>query len=106
MNIIIYGTFTVLAVLLIAQVGYVFIKINRSQKNTVSSFRTEYPADVLEHGEKSIQAVINGEIKKQLIENDASLYNSAKALHQYSEFIKESTIYKKIFILKGSRYNG
>lgn len=106
MDIIIYGTFIVLAVLLIAQVGYVFIKINRSQKNKVTPLRTKYPADVLEHGEKSIQAVINGEIKKQLIENDAPLYNSAQALQQYSEFIKESTIYKKIFILKGSRYNG
>ncbi len=106
MNIIIYGTFIVLAVLLIAQIGYVFIKINRSQKNRVILSRIKYPADVLRHSEKSIQAVINGEIKKQLIENDAPLYNSAKALQQYSEFIKESTIYKKIFILKGSRYNG
>lgn len=106
MNIIICVIFIVPVALLIAQVGYVIAKVKRNREKEGNSLKSVYSADVLEHGEKSMQAVISGEIKKQLIENDAPLYNSAEAVLQYSRFIRESTIFQKILAFKGSRYNG
>nr|WP_296480330.1 hypothetical protein [uncultured Acetatifactor sp.] len=106
MNLIIYTIFIVLIALLIAQVGYVIGKVKKNRKNEDDYLKSVYSTDVLEHGKKSMQAVRSGEIKKQLIENDAPLYNSARTLQQYSKFIEESTIFKKILVFKESRYNG
>ena len=102
MNLIIYTIFIVLIALLIAQVGYVIGKVKKNRKNEDDYLKSVYSTDVLEHGEKSMQAVRSGEI----IENDAPLYNSARMLQQYSKFIEESTIFKKILVFKESRYNG
>lgn len=106
MNLIIFCVLGALAALLIAQIRYVLIFHKKYKKKSNDFNAKKYPDNILEHSEKTIQAVELGIIKKQLIENDAPLYNSGQALQEYVTFVDNATVYKKLSNLKGSRYNG
>lgn len=106
MNLIIFCVLGDLVALLIAQIRYVLIFHNCYKKKLIDVEIKQYPDNILEHSEKTIQAVESGIIKKQLIENDAPLYNSGQVLQEYVTFVDNATVYKKVSNLKGSRYNG
>lgn len=106
MILIIFCVLGALVALLIAQIRYVLI-FRRIYKTKLNGFNAQkYPDNILEHSEKTMKAVELGIIKKQLIENDAPLYNSGQALQEYVTFVDTATVYKKISDLKGSRYYG
>ena len=74
--------------------------------NSDNPKREQYSSHILEHSKKAMGAVASGRIKKQLIENDALVYDSYNAMRQYANFIDNSVAYKIIQSLKESRYDG
>lgn len=95
-----------LTALLLVQIRNIIYYQSSAKGNSDNSRRKQYSGHILEHSEKTMCAVESGRIKKQLIENDAPLYDSYNAMHQYANFIDNSVAYKKILSLKGSRYDG
>lgn len=96
-----------LTALLLVQIHNLIVYYRSSAKsNSDNPKREQYSSHILEHSEKAMGAVMSGRIKKQLIENDALVYDSYNAMRQYANFIDNSVAYKKIQNLKGSRYDG
>ncbi len=96
-----------LVILLVVQIciiGYHAYLFKKNHKHNWD--KSQYSTTTIEHSEKIIQAIESGKIKKQLIENDAPIYNSNKAMSQYVKFVDNSPIYREISALKGGRYYG
>lgn len=73
---------------------------------TKKNFTTQYPQHIVEKGTKMMRDTKKGIVKKQLLENNAPVYNSGKTLKHYRESIKKSSIQRRIFTLNEKPYNG
>lgn len=99
--------FGFLAVLLLEQIHIIFIFLRNSSKSKSDKIeQKKYSSDALKHSGNAICAVESGEIKKQLIGNDAPIYDSYYAMRQYENFVNKALIYKRILSVEGNRYNG
>ena len=105
MNFVIYGIFAACIILILLQ-----LKVLHSPKGT--RHREEkwenkgYSAEVSGYGEKAMCAVNDGRVKKQLLSNDAPRYNSNNVLKQYVTFVDQSSMYKKLALMKERRFHG
>ena len=96
-----------LTLLMIIQILNIIFFIRSSSKDDTDAIRMQkYSIPVIKHGNNAICAVEAGKIKKQLIENDAPIFDSYTAMCQYINFVDSSIAYKKIQTLKENRYYG
>lgn len=107
MDIIMICVFGGLTALLLLQIRNIIVCCRSSAKGNFDDSEGEQcSSSILEHSEKVMCAVVSGKIKKQLIENDALIYDNYNVMCQFANFIDNSVTYKKIQSLKGSRYDG
>ena len=61
---------------------------------------------IVEIGNKIMDALDTGKIKKQLLHNDAPVYNSKDTAKKYLDFISDSELSDYIMNIKDGKYNG
>lgn len=104
-NIIIYSVLGLLSILLLILIVQICIGVFAKPKKGVGIGK-KYTEEVIRQGNRSVQAVKSGDLKKQLLVNDSQPYDSNEALEQYETFVDESPVYKKLLSLEEKRYHG
>lgn len=87
-------------------VQFIYIIRNASNDRGKKQNNKVYSKEISEIGEKTMCAVKAGKVKKQLLSNDASEYDSNNALEQYVAFVDQSTVYKKVMSIKEQKFHG
>lgn len=108
MNLTMGAIFVVVTMLVIKQILALKKEWNKSeQTNIKSEFDfSRYDDKINEIGINAMGAVENGEVKKQLLLNNAQKRDSNKVLDQYISFINNSMLYKYLISIGDQKYNG
>ena len=81
--------------------------IYREQTHTTKKhFTTKYSQHIVDIGDKMMRDTKNGIVKKQLLENNAPVYDSGDTLKHYKNSLKNSSIQQRVFSLGEKRYYG
>lgn len=81
----------------------------KSKKESIikrKQLRGTYSVVVATTGDRMMQAVKEGKVKKQLLPNDAPKYSSVDVLNGYVTFVDHSNMYEKIVMIEESRFDG
>lgn len=99
----IYILISVSIVLAFAQLVIIY----REQTHTTEKhFRSEYSQHVVDKGNKMMRDTKKGVVKKQLLENNAPVYDSGSTLKHYKDSLTKSSIQRRVFSLDEKPYNG
>lgn len=91
--------------MLVVQV-VILLKTVKSKQLSGFSANSRYSSQVNLLGQKSMEAIERGVIKKQLLLNDAPEHSSDEALDKYIDFLHNTSVYKKIIEVGEIKYHG